>query len=650
MQGTLTAPVPPPTALDTRHFDRLLKNLEREIVAQREQFEALRRDLSLDRQALQGIAFVDLEATDERIGLAGRVLVDYEPAKRGELLEGRLRPGDPVRVRTRRDEVPIEAVVAARGRTRITVAFHMPPPAWATSGRIAVELLPDERTLSNACKAVVKIRDASSFPAREWILGQRAPARGMGDDGPLTPRVPLNSEQREALERALAADELFLIHGPPGTGKTAVLGEVARHAVRRGERVLATAASNAAVDHLMEVCLDAGLRCVRVGHPARVIERLQMHTLDARVMERTEREGVTALRDEAYELLGYARRQRTRGRSADRFANAREAQAAARRMLDEARAAEGRVIEDVLRGAQVIAATLSVVAGLELPRGVRFDLALVDEATQALEPLTYHAVLAARRVVMAGDHRQLPPTVVALDAARDGLAVSLFERMVETHGACAAVMLRVQYRMHEDIMALPSRAFYDAQLRAHPSVARHTLAELVGTTIDAPPVLFLDTAGRGWEDTQPEGSDSRVNEGEAEVVVLRAKELLDAGLAPDDLAVIAPYAAQVLRIRERARTLGIGDAIEIDTVDAFQGREKEAVLVSLVRSNAGGDIGFVRDLRRVNVALTRARRHLFVVGDGATLGAHPFLAALIEHAQRCGGYRSVWEWPAAMML
>lgn len=641
--------MPAPT-LDARHFDRLLGLLDREGAAQREQLDALRRDLTLDQQALRGIAFLDLEATDERIGLAGRVLVDFEPALRGDPLEGRLRPGDPVRVRTRREEEPVDGVIASRARARVTVAFHAPPPPWATAGRVVIELLPDERTLARARDAVARVRDASPFRPREWLLAQRPPAFGPGPGMPLEPRVPLNPEQREALGKALAADELFLVHGPPGTGKTAVLGEVARHAVRRGERVLATAASNAAVDHLMEVCLEAGLRCVRVGHPARVLERLQPHTLDARVLERSEREGISAQRDEAYELLGYARRQRSRGRSTRRFSNAREAQAEARKMLDEARAAERRIIDDVLGGAQVIAATLSVSANLDLPKGVRLDLALVDEATQAVEPITYHAILAARRVVMAGDHKQLPPTVISPEAARDGLALSLFERMVAAHGAVAAVMLREQHRMHEDIMALPSRAFYNGELRAHPAVAHHTLAPLVGDGVDAPPVVFLDTAGRGWDDAQPEGTESRVNDGEAEVVALRAKELLDAGLAPDDLAVITPYAAQALRIRERALAHGVAEAVEIDTVDAFQGREKEAVLVSLVRSNADGDVGFVRDLRRVNVAITRARRHLFVVGDGATLGAHPFLAALIEHAQARGGYRSVWEWPAALAL
>jgi superfamily I DNA and/or RNA helicase len=204
-------------------------------------------------------------------------------------------------------------------------------------------------------------------------------------------------------------------------------------------------------------------------------------------------------------------------------------------------------------------------------------------------------------------------------------------------------MLAEQYRMNEQIMSFPSREMYGGALRAHASVAARTLAEVLapGASVDAPPLLFLDTAGKGFEDAQPEGSDSHHNEGEAELVVARARELLAAGLPPSELALVAPYSAQASLLRER---LGRDD-VEVDTVDAFQGREKDAVLISLTRSNGEGQIGFLADLRRMNVAMTRARRHLFVAGDSATLGGEPFYARWIEHVQALGGYRSAWEWP-----
>jgi ATP-dependent RNA/DNA helicase IGHMBP2 len=219
--------------------------------------------------------------------------------------------------------------------------------------------------------------------------------------------------------------------------------------------------------------------------------------------------------------------------------------------------------------------------------------------------------------------------------------VSLFERLVDVHGEPVRKMLREQYRMNAVLMELPSRWFYGGELRAHPDVAARTLSTLLpGTTLDAPPFLFLDTAGTGWGEVSPTEGESLENPGEARVVEARARALLTAGLRPDQVAVISPYRAQAMRLGVVLEPLGI----EVDTVDAFQGREAEAVLVSCVRSNPEVRLGFLTDLRRMNVALTRGKVHTFVVGDGATLGGHPFYAALIERAQAVDGYRSAWEW------
>jgi predicted DNA helicase len=275
---------------------------------------------------------------------------------------------------------------------------------------------------------------------------------------------------------------------------------------------------------------------------------------------------------------------------------------------------------------------------------MHFPLALVDEATQAIEPLTLLAFLRADKVVLAGDHRQLPPTVLSLEAARGGLARSLFERLVETYPGVHR-MLREQYRMNEVLMSLISTDFYEGRLRAHPSVRTRTLSEVLPAShgLDVPPFLFLDTAGSGFEEGPVAHSESFENRGEAGLVSARARVLLQAGLPPDSLAVITPYRGQVALLQSALEGLGV----EVDTVDAFQGREADAVLVSCVRSNALGRLGFLSDLRRMNVALSRARRHLVLVGDSATLARHPFYAHLVEAAQAAGGYRTVWEWPEA---
>ena len=296
----------------------------------------------------------------------------------------------------------------------------------------------------------------------------------------------------------------------------------------------------------------------------------------------------------------------------------------------------------MLGRAQVLCATLSALGTPPLS-GMRFPLALVDEATQAIEPLTLLAFLRADRVLLAGDHRQLPPTVLSEEAVKGGLGRSLFERLVDTHGPTVHRMLAEQYRMNDALLSLISAPFYAGRLRAHPSVARRTLAEVLrpGADVDAPPFLFLDTAGKGFEEAQEARSESYDNPGEAALVAARARTLLDAGLPPEALAVITPYRGQASVLQSALA----GTGVEVDTVDAFQGREADAVLVSCVRSNPDGRLGFLQDLRRMNVALSRARRHLFLVGDSATLGHHPFYAQLVAQAQATGGYRSAWEWP-----
>jgi len=627
------------------HFEHLRRLLALERRAEEQRLAGERGRLSQGEREALGLSAGDLEASDEDVGLGGRFLVTLARAG-GQPWRNPFSPGDVVEARPRRAEVapPQRALVVRGGRNSLQLAFDRPPPDFVRAGRLVVDLVADDVTFGRADAAVAEIAAGDRGApgrCREVLLGREAPR--FEPERPAEGVDALNPEQRLAVERALGARDLFCVHGPPGTGKSTVLAAVARNAVARHGRILCTAASNAAVDHLVELCLAEGMRVVRIGHPARVSPRLVEHTLDVQVENHPDRKLARDLFDDAFELLGHARKQRQRGRSRERFANARSAQAEARALMEEARGLERKAVRDVLGGADVLCATLTALGGAPLAT-LRFPLALVDEATQATEPLTLLAFLRSERVVLAGDHRQLPPTVLSQEAAAGGLATSLFERLVALHGDPVRQMLREQYRMNAELMELPSRAFYGGALRAHPSVAGRTLATVLpGADLDAPPLLFLDSAGKGWEEVAPEGSESLENPGEAEVVVARARALLAEGLGPPQIAVITPYRAQAARMGPLLEPLGI----EVDTVDAFQGREAEAVLVSCVRSNAEGRLGFLTDLRRMNVALTRAKVHAFVVGDSATLGGHPFYAGLIERAQALGGYRSAWEWAEA---
>jgi len=363
-----------------------------------------------------------------------------------------------------------------------------------------------------------------------------------------------------------------------------------------------------------------------------VLPSLVAHTLEAQASAHESARIAAGLVREALALRRDARKRRER-RGPGRYSDARDAEKRARALLSEARQLEDRAESEVLSRAPVVVATLT---GLDAPvlAGRRFPLAVVDEATQAIEPAAYLALLRAERAVLAGDHLQLPPTVLSAQAAQGGLGISLFERLAQAHGEAIMVTLAEQHRMNEKIMAYPSQALYGGRLRAHPDVAHHAL--------DDQPLLFVDTSGRGFEEETPDGSESKQNAGEAELCAAEVERILALGVAPADVAVIAPYDAQVQRLRQLLAER-VDQGMEVDTVDGFQGREKEAVVVSLTRSNEQGEVGFLADVRRMNVAVTRARKKLVVVGDGATVARHPFYEGYIRHAQETGAWVSAWE-------
>ncbi|CAI5731749.1 unnamed protein product [Hyaloperonospora brassicae] len=466
----------------------------------------------------------------------------------------------------------------------------------------------------------------------------------------------LNESQVEAIRFALASKDVALIHGPPGTGKTTTVVELILQAVTAfDQKVLVCAPSNIAVDNVLaklaETCsrVHKQLRLTRIGHPARVLPHIIKYCLDAKIQQAEGTEIVNDIRKEMGDLQ--AKLYKTRDKSV-RFRLRREIKANRKEICSR----EKKVVGDVVRQSDVVFAT-NVGAASTLLKDVTFDLVIIDEAAQALEVSCWVPILKARRCVLAGDHLQLPPTIKSKTAAAKGLEVTLFDRITHfSHTQSIVKMLNTQYRMHENISEWSSQAMYKGELKSFDGVARRKLHELPHANIAEDDellnatLLLLDTAGCELEEDADEDQDeshkilrlSKSNKGEALVVARHVQALLETGLKEDEVAVITPYNKQVHILK--ALLLEKYPKLEVRSVDGFQGCEKEAVVMSLVRSNASRQVGFLGDDRRINVAITRAKRHVAVVCDTDTITSHKFLAVLVQHFENFGEYRSAQEY------
>ncbi len=583
-----------------------------------------------------GETILDLVVTDHVHGLGGHQLVTF--MRRNETLSmpwHRLRVGSPVVVSPYREPGKSESgVVSRKKHDSIQVALDR----WPNADRYRIDLSADEVTRQRQLAAIMTAKDARGRlgALRSVMMGEKIPCFS-DRKFDLHFHTDLNDSQKLAVEFALSAEDVAIIHGPPGTGKTTTVVELIVQAIGRDDKVLACAPSNTAVDNLLERLIDARQRVVRIGHPARVAERLRDYSLDGLV---DQHDNMPVIKDMMREADAIFRKSEKWTRAKRERGERQEMKREAKRLQADARMLERQAINSILDQADVICATTTFNPDLLGDR--RFDLAVVDEACQSTEPGCWVPLLRADRLILAGDHQQLPPTVLSTEAGRQGFAKSLMERQLEVHGDQISRMLNVQYRMHRDIMTFSSDQFYHGGLIAHRTVVEHTLPELesvIPNEFTEKIVTFVDTAGAGWdEELEPNGLSKR-NPQEAECVLKKVQLLLDSGLPGEDIAVIAPYAAQVRLLRDQCRHRGV----EIDTVDGFQGREKEAVVITLVRSNNKNEIGFLADRRRMNVALTRARRRLIVIGDSATLGGDEFYRSFIDYVESVGGYSTVWQ-------
>ncbi len=652
------------------HFEYLVE-LEREEEMERHRSEI--ENLSGRERQEKGRAVLRMKGKDQGKGLGGSHIVKF--TGRGELPDTEISVGDLVMVSKNQPTNPDNptGTVIEKTNYSISVAFDGKPHGFVYGKGLRLDLYVNDITFQRMLDALESFEEVEGGKKnlRDILVGDREPQFGEVPDIEVN-NEKLNESQREAVRKSLAAEGLFLIHGPPGTGKTTTLIEAIEQHVDRGYKVLATADSNVAVDNLVDFLNQRGRNAVRVGHPARVTDSLRKHTLDFMVEKKDKYEQAQELRENAYSLdeeqekHTYPSGRWRRGLSDEAIKGLAEEGNGSRgippakiesmakwlelqdqigELIEKAEKLEDKAVDEIIDSADVVCTTNST-AGSELMDGRDFDVVMIDEATQATEPSCLIAMDHGDKAILAGDHRQLPPTILSQEAMVKGLEETMFERLLSLYGSEIKQMLNTQYRMNNNIMEFPSGEFYQGELEADESVADHTLdipavgEGFIGDILDPEnPVVFVDTEGDLRERSKKD-STSKENPGEARIVEEVVDRLLELGVDAREIGVISPYDDQVSLLQDK---LDI-EELEIKTVDGFQGREKDVIVLSFVRSNSEQIIGFLEDLRRLNVAITRARKKLVLLGDVKTLSGHPTYRQLFNYVGKKGELIKIEEY------
>lgn len=634
-------------------LQRLLKLLDMERDEERRQWRERFLNTSLDQRVREGTSWYPVVVESEEIGLGDRIVVEISRNAAEE--RGLFQPGSIAALWCnaevyRKQPPTVTGVVIRVSKDRVILALDSEDtPEWMDEGKLGLDISYDERGYNDMVKAVQDVITAQRdrlAQLREILLGEKAASIDQRQGGLALPT--LNDSQNAALQLVRMAEDLAIVHGPPGTGKTTTLVRAIADTLSREKQVLVCAASNLATDLLTEKLAQQGVSVLRLGHPARVSEEVLQHSLDLQVTLHPSFKDMKKFRREAEIVRKQATKFKRSYGPAEREKR-KELLQEARDYQRQARALEDFILQDLLTKAQAVTCTLTG-AATSMLKGKRFTTLFIDEAAQATEPACWIPIRLAQRVVFAGDHCQLPPTVKSQEAARAGYAVSLFEKCIQRHPE-ATMMLRTQYRMNTQIMGFSNHQFYQDALQAHASVASHRLGDHVDTPLLYRPVEFLDTAGCGYEEKLNPESLSLSNPGEADILLAHLQSLC-AELRPQKgwptLGIISPYKDQVLLLREKLVQLPIHHGwrpfISVDTVDGFQGQERDIIYISLVRSNAAGGIGFLGDTRRMNVAMTRARKKLVLAGDSGTLAQHSFYRDFLDYVDAVEAYASAWDY------
>ena len=607
-------------------YDLLRLEYEHEKEAYRQQTEVM----GVARKVKRGIAWYPLSVGRSYYNSLNQLVVEVSRTEDSDI-EHNFEYGRPVCFFTQNLEGRVKflsftATVSYADEERMVVVIPSTDALveLQAADRVGVQLYFDEHTyrlMFEALNQVIKAKGNRLAELRDIFHGP-APVNTYR----FAPtRFPwLNPSQEEAVNKVLWAKDVAVVHGPPGTGKTTTLVEAIYETLHRENQVLVCAQSNMAVDWISEKLVDRGIHVLRIGNPTRVNDKMLSFTYERRFEAHPDYPQLWSIRKAIREL--YQQRRKGRSDNLHQKINA---------LKDRATELEIRINTTLFNEARVVACTLAGSAH-RVMTGMKFATLFIDEAAQALEPACWIAIRRADRVILAGDHCQLPPTVKCQEAVRGGLAHTLMQTIVKRKPE-AVSLLKVQYRMNEEIMRFSSDWFYGGNLQASPEVKYRGILDY------DTPMVWVNTEGLDCNEEFVGESFGRINKAEARLTLEQLQtyitrigkhRILEERI---DFGVISPYKAQVQYLRQLIRRDAFfkpfHHLIAVNTVDGFQGQERDVIVISLVRANDEGQIGFLSDLRRMNVAITRARMKLIILGDASTLTRHPFYQRLYEYIE-----------------
>lgn len=612
--------------------------LEIEYNHEKEEFRKQTETMGVERKVRRGDAWFPISIGRSYYNSLNQMVVEVM-RQPGSDIEHNFEAGRPVCFFTIKNDTSTAGAKATKGGSKLQYLSFTATVSYAEqdrmvvalpdSGRIVdlqrqdalgVQLFFDEtsyRLMFEALDRVIRARSGRLADLRD-IFYTKAPASRYTFDAMRFPW--LNASQEKAVNEVLWAKDVAVVHGPPGTGKTTTLVEAIFETLRRESQVLVCAQSNMAVDWISEKLVDRGINVLRIGNPTRVNDKMLSFTYERRFEAHPDYPQLWSIRKAIREL----RQQR---KHADSWHQKMD------RLKSRATELELRIRSSLFGEARVIASTLTGAANRVL-EGEKYSTLFIDEAAQALEAACWIAIRKAGRVILAGDHCQLPPTVKSIMALKGGLGKTLMERIVENKPE-TVTLLKMQYRMNEQIMKFSSEWFYHGMVESAPTVSHRGILDY-----DIP-MMWIDTAECDGKEEFVGENFGRINRAEAELTLQTLQQYLEKigkqRILEDsiDVGIISPYRAQVQLLRKELRKREFfrpyRHLLTVNTVDGFQGQERDIILISLVRSNDGGDIGFLRDLRRMNVAITRARMKLIILGSSETMTSHPFYKKLYEY-------------------